>query len=291
MHNRDESIDILPFAQVKAVIERVIGNMLRSPSILRAAALLPHTPVTTHTFPALIPKRRIEVPSQFLDLPLRKDILHRAVIFERDAMRQGTASSKTRAEVSGSTRKIRPQKGSGRARLGDRTSPMLRGGGRAHGPKPRDFSTELPRKVYNLAVRGTFSHLFQTGKMVVVDGAIDFNTHKTAVGQEFLETHGFAKGKEPNGRTLIVVNSKRRNLETACGNLGHLMEVTRLDELLVSEILKYPRVLIERKALLETEEMTRLENKYKHIVVDKSPASELAPAESLAAAGSVSTQT
>lgn len=227
------------------------------------------THVTTHTFPALTPQSRISFPAKFLDLPLRKDILHRAVVFERDALRQGTASTKTRAEVSGSTRKIRPQKGSGKARLGDRTSPMLRGGGRAHGPKPRDFSTQLQRKVYNLALRGAFSYLFQTGKLTVVNGAMDFPSHKTALPVEFLESHGFASGKKPDGRTLLIVNSERKNLEIACGNLGHLMEVVRLDEMLISEMLKYPRVLIEKRALIETEELTRQLNKYKHVVVDQ----------------------
>lgn len=185
-------------------------------------------------------------------------------------MRQGSASTKTRAEVSGSTRKIRKQKGSGKARLGDRTSPMLRGGGRAHGPKPRDFSTELPRKVYNLAVRGAFSYLHFKGMLTVVDGPMNFPSHKTALSVQFLESHGFIDQKhEVNGRTLLIVNSERKNLEAASGNLGHFMEVMRLEEVIISEVLKYPRVLIERKALVELEVMTRPENKYKHIVVEQ----------------------
>lgn len=234
------------------------------------ANLTPSTFITTHAFPSLIPKSRVAFPPSFLDLPLRKDILHRAVVYERDAMRQGSASTKTRAEVSGSTRKIRKQKGSGKARLGDRTSPMLRGGGRAHGPKPRDFSTELPRKVYNLAVRGAFSYLHFKGMLTVVDGPMNFPSHKTALSVQFLESHGFIDQKhEVNGRTLLIVNSERKNLEAASGNLGHFMEVMRLEEVIISEVLKYPRVLIERKALVELEVMTRPENKYKHIVVEQ----------------------
>src|SRR5438874_8149445 len=85
--------------------------------------------------------------AKHLHLPMRRDILHRAVVFEGDATRQGTASTKWRKDVHGSGRKIRPQKGSGRARLGDKKSPMLRGGGVAFGPHPRDFSTGLQRKV------------------------------------------------------------------------------------------------------------------------------------------------
>lgn len=243
--------------------------MIRTAQGLFWPGTLKNTMVTTHTFPSLAPLARLDIPASFLDLPLRKDILHRAVVYERDALRQGTASTKTRAEVSGSTRKIRPQKGSGNARLGDRTSPMLRGGGRAHGPKPRDFSTELPRKVYNLAMRGAFSYLHSAGMLTVVNGTMDFPSHKTALSVEFLESHGFVTPKkEVNGRTLLIVNAERKNVEAAAGNVGHFMSVMRLDDVLISEVLKYPRVLIERKALLELERMTRPENKYKHIIAD-----------------------
>lgn len=245
--------------------------MIRTAQYLSKAIppLLTSLPVTTHTFPALVPRSRVSLPASFLGLPLRKDILHRAVVFERDAMRQGSASTKTRAEVSGSTRKMRKQKGSGQARLGDRTSPMLRGGGRAHGPKPRDFSTELPRKVYNQAVRGAFSYLHSKGMLTVIDGNIDFPSHKTAFAVQFLQSHAFINHKkEVDGRTLLIVNSERKNLEAASGNVGHFLEVMRLEEILLCEMLKYPRVLIERKALLEVEELTRSENKYKRIVVD-----------------------
>ncbi|KLO17055.1 ribosomal protein L4 [Schizopora paradoxa] len=91
-------------------------------------------------------------PSVFAQ-PIRRDILFLCVNHDRDALRQGSASTKTRGEVAGSGRKIRPQKGTGRARLGDAQSPMLRGGGVAFGPKPRDFATDLPRKVRMLGMR------------------------------------------------------------------------------------------------------------------------------------------
>src|SRR5579863_1203709 len=70
---------------------------------------------------------------------IRRDILHLCVVHHLDSLRQGSANTKTRGEVRGSGRKIRRQKGSGKARLGDGQSPMLRGGGVAFGPKPRDF--------------------------------------------------------------------------------------------------------------------------------------------------------
>src|SRR5882757_2916434 len=98
-------------------------------------------------------KKAVALDPTVFDHPVRRDILHLCVVHYLDSLRQGTASTKTRAEVAGSRRKIRPQKGTGRARLGDRQSPMLRGGGVAFGPKPRDFSTKLNRKVIQMGMR------------------------------------------------------------------------------------------------------------------------------------------
>ena len=121
------------------------------------------TTATLHAFPSLEPTRFATYPSTHLLVPLRKDILHRAVIYEGDATRQGTANTKWRSEVHGSNRKIRPQKGTGSARLGDKKSPMLKGGGVAFGPKPRDFATGLNRRVYDLAWRIALSYRYRTG--------------------------------------------------------------------------------------------------------------------------------
>ena len=128
---------------------------------------------TLHDFPSFEPTSFVSYPSTHLLMPLRKDILHRAVIYEGDMTRQGTASTKYRSEVHGSNRKIRPQKGTGSARLGDKKSPMLKGGGVAFGPKPRDFSTELPRKIYDQAWRTALSYRYRKGELILVDGELD----------------------------------------------------------------------------------------------------------------------
>lgn len=94
--------------------------------------------------------------------------MHMAVVYYLDALRSGTASTKSRSEVRCSGKKLRPQKGTGHARLGDASSPMLRGGAVAHGPKPRDFKTELPRKVRELALRSALSARLREGMLHVV---------------------------------------------------------------------------------------------------------------------------
>lgn len=94
--------------------------------------------------------------------------MHMAVVYYLDALRSGTASTKSRSDVAYSGKKLRPQKGTGRARLSDAGNPMLRGGGVAHGPKPRDFKTDLPRKVRELALRSALSARFREGRLHVV---------------------------------------------------------------------------------------------------------------------------
>lgn len=94
--------------------------------------------------------------------------MHSAVVYYLDGLRSGTANTKTRGEVNFSGAKIRPQKGTGQARVGRRSSPVLRKGGVIHGPKPRDFATDLPRRVRELALRSALSARWKEGKLHVV---------------------------------------------------------------------------------------------------------------------------
>ena len=101
--------------------------------------------------------------------PDRVDILHRVVRWQLACRRAGTNKTKTRSEVSGSTRKPWKQKGSGRARVGDIRAPQWRGGYRVHGPVLRDFSYSLPKKVRAMGLRVALSTKLREGKLAVVD--------------------------------------------------------------------------------------------------------------------------
>ncbi|CAD6884022.1 unnamed protein product [Tilletia controversa] len=114
------------------------------------------------------PRSLVPLSSHVFGIAPRSDILHSAVVYYLDSIRAGTASTKTRGEVAYSGRKLRPQKGSGQARLGSRGNPLLRGGGVAHGPKPRDFSTKLPRRVRELALRSALSARWKSNDLHVV---------------------------------------------------------------------------------------------------------------------------
>lgn len=202
---------------------------------------------TIHQFPSLEPLRFEEFPANHLHLPTRKDILHRAVVYEGDMTRLGTASTKNRWEVRGSARKMRPQKGSGKARLGDVRSPTIRSGGVSHGPRPRDFSTELQKKVYDLAWRTALSYRFRKGELIIVDNAMEIESPSTQLLEHILKYQ--AKQRGGKGKSLLVTLEERPMLELALEELESGDTTLLWDEVDVKNLLEGSRVLIERAAL------------------------------------------
>jgi large subunit ribosomal protein L4 len=209
------------------------------------------TQCTLHDFPSFEPTSFVTYPSTHLQMPLRKDILHRAVIYEGDMTRQGTASTKYRSEVHGSNRKIRPQKGTGAARLGDKKSPMLKGGGVAFGPKPRDFSTELPRKVYDQAWRTAISYRYRKGELILVDGELEIDVAEGSLERYMKDLLSWQNMGHGGGRTLFVTAERRHNLFDALEgeNMGRHARALEADYVDVKDMLELGRVVIERDAL------------------------------------------
>lgn len=119
----------------------------------------------------MIPTQITTLPGRIFNAPVRPDLVHRVVVWQLAKRRQGTAKTKTRGEVSGSTRKIRPQKGSGRSRQGARTSPIFRGGGVVHGPVPRSYDYPLPRNVRRNALRAVLTSKLLCGQLWIVESA------------------------------------------------------------------------------------------------------------------------
>jgi large subunit ribosomal protein L4 len=111
----------------------------------------------------------VELPGRIFDQPLRVDVAHRVVRWQRAKARKGLHKTKSRGEVAGSTRKVRPQKGSGRARVGNLKAPQMRGGGTAHGPVVRSHAHALPKKVRRMGLKVALSAKAAEGKLIVVD--------------------------------------------------------------------------------------------------------------------------
>ncbi|CCL99014.1 uncharacterized protein FIBRA_01023 [Fibroporia radiculosa] len=184
----------------------------------------------------------VELDPHVFSHPIRRDILHLCVVHHLDSLRQGTASTKTRGEVRGSGRKIRPQKGTGRARLGDGQSPMLRGGGIAFGPKPRDFSTKLNRKVIQMGMRVALSARVKENSLGIVE-SLDWPGAKTREFARRIEELGWKK-------TLFVSGhqSLPEGLQRASRNMKHVAAVSAKD-MKVYDVVKWPRVVLDLAAV------------------------------------------
>lgn len=136
------------------------------------------------------------------------------------AQRQGTHKSKERSEIAGSTRKLIRQKGGGGARRGDIKSPVLRGGGRVFGPRPRDYWFKLNKKVKALARKSALSYKAQQNAIVVVED-FDFETPKTKDGVELLNNL-----KVEGKKTLIVLPEVKKNVNLSVRNIQRVEVMT-----------------------------------------------------------------
>lgn len=143
--------------------------------------------------------KKIEVTFDQSQLTLDKgaQAVKDAVTAIRNALRAGTACTKGKGEVAGSNKKPWKQKGTGNARAGFRQSPVWRGGGVAHGPKPRSYEQKLNKKVWKLAFARAFSDKLVSGDVIVVD-AFSFEAPKTKLMAKFLKELGV-------DRTAVVV--------------------------------------------------------------------------------------
>ncbi len=136
------------------------------------------------------------------------------------AQRQGTHKSKERSEITGSTRKLIRQKGGGGARRGDIKSPLLRGGGRVFGPRPRDYWFKLNKKVKSLARNSALSYKAQQNAIVVVED-FDFEAPKTKEGVALLNNL-----KVEGKKTLIVLPEVKKNVHLSVRNIQRVEVMT-----------------------------------------------------------------
>ena len=210
----------------------------------------PSTVLTTiYGFPKMEPIRFAYYPTEYLNMPFRKDLLHRAVIYEGDMTRQGTASTKWRDDVQGSGRKLYRQKGTGKARVGDKKSPIRRGGGVAFGPHPRDFATGLPKRVYDMAFRTALSFRYRKGELLIVDKMRNVDTTASYWIKQIFEANGWGNA---NGRSFLVAKnqtSRNKKLFEAVGKVGEHGKIQAVEDVDVKDLLSMGRLIIEYDAL------------------------------------------
>ena len=170
----------------------------------------------------------IEVDDSVFATPLNKAVVHQAMVRQLANRRTGTADTRTRAEVVGSSRKLYRQKHTGRARRGNIRSPLLRGGGVTFGPHPRDYSQRMPRKMRRLALRCVLSDKVATGELVVLD-QLNLDKAKTQGMAEVLKAIGVVSSALVASATPdpVVVKSARNlpNVRTLRASLLSVLDV------------------------------------------------------------------
>lgn len=183
----------------------------------------------------------VEVGIELIENGRGTQAVHDAVVAYNAAQRSGTACTKTVGEVSGSNKKPWRQKGTGRARAGSIRSPLWRGGGVVFGPKPRDFTKKVNKKVRALALRKALSERLKAGDVMVVE---DFKlaTHKT---KEFLSVLGLLK---LSGYTVLLVSGENKNLTIASGNVPNV-ELTSGEKLNTYDTLLCDKLVFTKAAL------------------------------------------
>ncbi|HEX4531827.1 MAG TPA: 50S ribosomal protein L4 [Acidimicrobiia bacterium] len=178
----------------------------------------------------------VDVPDELFGIEPNTAVMHQVVTAQLAAARAGTHSTKTRAEVAGGGAKPWRQKGTGRARQGSIRAPHWRGGGVAHGPKPRDYRQRTPKKMIRLALRSALSDRAAEGKVLVVDGwGIDEPRTKAAI--ELLGAVGLRTAGERDERILIVLQRDEAAVWKSFRNLGERVQLVIPDELNTYDVL------------------------------------------------------
>lgn len=185
---------------------------------------------------------KIDIDPSAIAPKINKQLLHDAVVMYLSNLRQGTKKTKARGEVSGSTKKLYRQKGTGNARVGSRRAPHRRGGGHAMQLRPRSFYYRLPKKAIRVATKMAIASKFQDGEVVVVD-KIEMEAPKTRQ----LATTLKALGLE-GMTTLVATGDYSSNVYLSSRNIQGV-DVTRVADLNALSVLRPKRLLLTKDAV------------------------------------------
>ena len=167
----------------------------------------------------------VELPAEIFDAEVSIALMHQVVNAQLAAARQGTHSTKTRAEVRGGGRKPFRQKGTGRARQGSIRAPHYTGGGVVHGPKPRDYSQRTPKKMIKAALCGPLSDRARNERIHVIEELVAGQTPSTKSAKAFIERLTDRK------TVLLVVGREDLNARRSANNLPnvHILDAGQLN--------------------------------------------------------------
>ena len=183
----------------------------------------------------------IELPADIFEAKINVGLMHQAYVRQMANARQGSHKTLSRSEIRMTGAKWYRQKGTGRARHGAQSAPIFVGGGLAHGPKPRDYSKKMPKKMRRGAIRSALSVLLRDGQLIIVD-QLDMDAPKTKTMLQMIEALAGDKS------ALLVVTANQKAVRKSASNLpkAHAIIANYLN---VRDLLKYDRVIVPLDAL------------------------------------------
>ena len=183
----------------------------------------------------------VDLPEFIFGAKVNRGLMHQALVRQMANKRAGTHKVKGRSEVNYTNKKIYRQKGTGNARHGSKRAPIFVGGGVAHGPQPRDYTKNMPRKMRRAAIRSALTVKAQNGDIVVLDG-MSMDAPKT---KEIAATQ---KNLVGDSSALLVLGERNENVEKSARNLNS-MRALQANYLNVRDLLGHDKVLMTQDAL------------------------------------------
>ena len=185
--------------------------------------------------------KTITLPADIFEVEVNTGLMHQAYVRQMAGLRLGTHSTQRRGEVSRTTAKLYKQKGTGRARHGSRSATQFVGGGRPKGPKPRDYSKDMPKKMRRGAIRSALSACLRDGQLVFVD-QLTIDQPKTKAMNTILQNLAGDNSK------LVLVAERNENVQRSVNNLEDA-KTLRASYLNVRDLLMFDRVIVPLDAL------------------------------------------
>ena len=184
---------------------------------------------------------QVDLPPDIFEAKINVGLMHQAFVRQMANARQGSHNTRSRSEIRATGAKWYRQKGTGRARHGAQSAPIFVGGGLAHGPKPRDYSKKMPKKMRRGAIRSTLSALVRDEQLVLVDN-LDIDAPSTKAMRGVVET---LVGDQS---ALIVLTAEQKAVRKSVSNLpnAHSLVANYLN---VRDLLKYDKVIMTLEAL------------------------------------------
>lgn len=194
----------------------------------------------------------VELSDKVFGAELNEGLIHAAVRNYLANGRQGTSKTKTRGDVRGGGKKPWKQKGTGRARVASIRSPLWRGGGRVHGPVPKDWSYKMPKKMRRGAIRSALSERMREGNIIIVD-EIKLDDHKTKGFIKIMNNLELT-GKKKNTKTLFVDSLDNSNLIVGSGNVQKTKVVNSYG-VNIYDLIWHEKIVLSKTAVEELNEL------------------------------------